>query len=116
MPRDSKFKDGGSVRGGRHYLAPAIDPWAADADTDGIENWDSRPDEIAEAILGFLARGQAIMIGVSTDGGTVSIGINTGPKKWSRQYARDGGEWIGIWHHLVRTLRMAKLPETPGSE
>jgi len=104
MPRAATDKDGNKRAGGRHFLAPPLNPFSMGADTSSIDLWDSRPEEIVSVILRFLARGQAIMIGVSQDGGTVSIGVNTGEKQWSRKYAHDEGEWIGIWHEMHRFL------------
>jgi hypothetical protein len=56
---------------------------------------------VTAVILGLLSRGQAVMFGVSRDGGTISIGVNVGEKQWSRKYVHDEGEWIAVIHEMA---------------
>lgn len=105
MPHKPADKDGRGKGGGRHYLAPPVNPFSADADTEKIDEWDIRPDQLAEFVLGYLARGQAVMFGVSRDGGSVSIAVNIGEKQWARKHCVDAGEFIGVVYDAVRRLR-----------
>lgn len=111
MPRGASDKDGNRRSGGRHFLAPPLNPFSMGVDTDTIDLWDSRPEEIVSVILRFLARGQAIMIGVSREGDEVSVAVNVGDRQWSRKRARDEGEWIGIWHEMHRFLESQGIGE-----
>jgi hypothetical protein len=111
MPRARSDKDGGRTSGARHYLAPEVDPFSAGSDTERIEDWDTRPEEFVEVVLGFLGYGQAVMFGVSRDGGSVSVAINIGEKQWSRKHARDAGELIGIIHELALFLKEKRARE-----
>lgn len=86
-------------------MAPPVNPFAASADTEKIDEWDIRPDQLAEFVLGYLARGQAVMFGVSRDGGSVSIAVNVGEKQWARKHCQDAGEFIGVVYDAVRRIR-----------
>jgi hypothetical protein len=66
---------------------------------------------LTKVVLGFLARGQALMFGVSRNGDAVSIGVNVGEKQWSRRTARDAGELIGIIHELALWLQQREIEE-----
>lgn len=113
MPRSQKDKDGGRIGGQRHYLAPDVDPFSSGASTNDVADWDTRPEEFVRVVMGFLGRGQAVMFGVSRDGGSVSVGVNVGEKQWSRRTARDEGELIGIIHELALWLREREAMESP---
>ena len=113
MPHKPLDKGGNRTNGSRHYLAPPVNPFAADASTDSISDWDIRPDQLAEFVLGYLGRGQAVMFGVSRDGGSVSIAVNIGEKQWARKHCVDAGEFIGVIYDAVRRLRIEELPEVP---
>ncbi len=113
MPHKPLIKDGGRTNGARHYLAPTVDPFSSDADVESIADWDIRPEQLAEFVLGYLGRGQAVMFGVSRDGGSVSIAVNIGEKQWSRKNVQDAGEFIGVVYDAVRRLRVEELPENP---
>lgn len=110
MSRGGRPQDGEVRSGQRHKLAPAIDPWSAGADTEAIDQWDTRPEELSEVILGFLANGQGVMFARTSDGGAVRIGLSVGPKQWKWKQATDAGEFIGIIHEMALALKLQQLP------
>jgi hypothetical protein len=112
MPRTYQDKDGSRRNTGRNPFAAAQDPDGVGADTERIANWDTRPEEVVRVILGFLQRGQAIMFGISRDGGVVSVAVNYGEKQWARKYAHDEQELIGVIHQLAVFLREEEAKET----
>lgn len=116
MPHKPADKDGARLIGARHFLAPAIDPFSSGADTERINQWDTRPDEFVKVVLGFLARGQAVMFGTSYSGDAVSVAVSVGEKRWSRRTARDEGELIGIMHELALWLQQRDIEERQRTE
>ena len=67
--------------------------WFASADSglESIEDWDSKAQTFAEAVLGVLAAGNAIMFGVSQQGDAVSVTIYVGDSK-QRKWVTDSIE------------------------
>lgn len=105
-------KDGGRTNAtGRHFLAPPVDPFSSNASVDRISDWDIRPEQLAEFVLGFLGNGQAVMFGVGKDGRSVRVAVNFGEKDWRGETVRDAGEFIGVVYAAVRRLREAQNPE-----
>lgn len=116
MPRGSRPQDGEQRTGARHRYAPAIDPFSSSADTERIDCWDVRPDEMAQVILGYLNNGQALMFGVSSDGGAVRVGLAVGDKQWRWKTCSDAGEFIGVIHEMALALRIRAVPQREAAD
>lgn len=72
---------------------------------DSVGEWDLKSQTLAEAILGVLAAGSAIMFGVSLAGDAVSVTIYTGDTK-QRKWVTDAVELDDLMAAIWRRGRM----------
>ena len=80
----------------------------ANSGTEGIGEWDIKQEQMADAILSLLASGCAIMLGVTSDGGAVSVTIYSGDVK-TRKYVTDAIELDDCLAAVVATARARGL-------
>jgi hypothetical protein len=82
---------------------------SADASAEGIADWDIKTQLLAEAVLGTLAMGSAIMLGVSMSGDAVSVTIYVGETK-HRKWVTDSIELEDYLAVVVDRVRQARKP------
>ena len=108
MPR-SKRPDGVRITDPEELAqARRLDLFGSDASVDGIQDWDLKPEVLAQVVLGALAHGQAIMFGVTRDGTGVSIAVKQGEFPWQRKYVHDGYDMVELLDAMA-----ARLPKRP---
>lgn len=75
------------------------------------DQWDIKTATLAEAVLGLLSLGRAVMFGSSRDGGSISVTIYDGENK-ARSWVADAIEFDDLMEHLARRVeeRRAKEP------
>lgn len=80
----------------------SVDAWFASSNSDAhaVLDWDVKAQQMAEAILGVLAAGSAVMFGRSMSGDAISVTIYTGDHK-QRKWVADAIEFddlmAAIW-------------------
>lgn len=76
------------------------------------DDWDIKTEVFAEAVLGLLSAGRAVMFGSSRDGGAISVTIYDGDNK-AREWVADSIEFDDLMQHLARRVEERKNADAP---
>lgn len=90
----------------------------ADAHAQGVGEWDIKAGQLADAVLQILSAGSAVMFGVTSDGGAVSVTIFDGDSK-QRRYLTDSVElddWSDAILGTAKRLHLGRFASGNGKE
>lgn len=76
------------------------------------DDWDIKTEPLAEAVLGLLSLGRAVMFGASRDGGAIHVTIYDGESK-ARSWAADSIEFDDLIALICQRVEAKRDEERP---
>lgn len=110
MPRTKSQRAGETAEAAFNRLTT----WgaSADASAEGVAEWDIKRDTFVDVMMAMLSDGLGVWLGVTRDGGAVSITLVDGDHK-ERKYVHDSVEWDDFWDSKVSAAQRVRNARKP---